>query len=72
MTGLESDNITDSEAIRSCLGCGYSLRGLGTEPRCPECGLLNIPDAYRKQVWALVDSGKWFFSGPESLFDSGG
>lgn len=53
---------------RSCLGCGYSLLGLGTEPRCPECGLLNIPDAYRRQVWELVDSGKWFFSGFFSPF----
>lgn len=45
-----------------CLGCGYSLTGLPDPPRCPECGLLNIPDGYRKQVWDLVDSGKWFFS----------
>ena len=45
-----------------CLGCGYSLTGLPDPPHCPECGLLNIPDGYRKQVWELVDSGKWFFS----------
>ncbi len=34
----------------------------------PECGLLNIPEGYRRQVWELVDSGKWFFSGPFSFF----
>jgi hypothetical protein len=48
---------------RRCLACGYNLRGLGDEPRCPECGLLNIPEEYRKQVWELIDSGRWFFSG---------
>ncbi|MBI3834272.1 MAG: hypothetical protein HY287_08085 [Planctomycetes bacterium] len=48
---------------RPCLGCGYDLRGLGDEPRCPECGLLNVPQGYREEVWRLVDSGKWFFSG---------
>lgn len=47
---------------RPCLACGYDLQGLGESPRCPECGLLNIPDGYRQQVWELVDSGKWFFS----------
>ncbi|UCE60395.1 MAG: hypothetical protein JSU63_01335 [Phycisphaerales bacterium] len=52
-----------SEPERFCLACGYNLRGLGDEPRCPECGLLNIPEGLRKQVWDLVDSGKWFFSG---------
>ena len=52
----------DTSADRVCLACGYSLRGLGDEPRCPECGLLNIPTGYREQVWELVDSGKWFFS----------
>jgi hypothetical protein len=51
---------TDSE--RPCLACGYNLRGLGDGPRCPECGLLNLPDGLRRQVWALVDSGAWFFS----------
>jgi len=49
-------------AERYCLGCGYNLTGLGEEPRCPECGLLNIPQGYREEVWRLVDSGKWFFS----------
>jgi hypothetical protein len=38
------------------------LQGLAEEPRCPECGLLNIPEGYRRQVQELVDSGKWFFS----------
>lgn len=45
------------------MACGYNLFGLGDEPRCPECGLLNIPSAFRQQVWDLVDSGRWFFSG---------
>lgn len=48
--------------LRPCLACGYNLEGLGDEPRCPECGLLNIPEGYRRQLWELVDSGKWFFS----------
>jgi hypothetical protein len=51
-----------SESARPCLACGYDLQGLGDEPRCPECGLLNIPEGYRRQVHELVDSGKWFFS----------
>ncbi len=55
----------EAEPARRCLACGYNLFGLGDEPRCPECGLLNIPSAFRQQVWDLVDSGKWFFS---SLF----
>ncbi|GJQ30007.1 MAG: hypothetical protein HBSAPP03_18910 [Phycisphaerae bacterium] len=24
-----------------CSGCGYDLRGLGTHPACPECGMSN-------------------------------
>lgn len=51
-----------SESGRTCLACGYDLQGLGDEPRCPECGLLNIPEGFRRQVWELVDSGKWLFS----------
>lgn len=47
---------------RPCVACGYDLRGLGEEPRCPECGLLNIPSALRKQVWEAVDARTWFFS----------
>jgi len=54
--------------MRPCLACGYDLSGHGEEARCPECGLLNIPEGYRRQVWELVDSGKWFFSGPFSFF----
>lgn len=56
------------ETVRTCVACGYNLFGLGDEPRCPECGLRNIPDEFRCQVWELVDSGKWFFSGPLALF----
>jgi len=59
---------TPVETARACVACGYSLFGLGDEPRCPECGLRNIPDEFRRQVWELVDSGKWFFSGPFELF----
>ncbi|MHC5108495.1 MAG: hypothetical protein ACYTHJ_01295 [Planctomycetota bacterium] len=40
---------------RRCVACHYTLDGLGDEPRCPECGLLNIPDEYRKAVWKHVD-----------------
>jgi len=54
---------SDLHAERRCVACGYNLFGLGEEPRCPECGLRNIPSGFRQQVWDLVDSGKWFFSG---------
>lgn len=54
--------IIASESARPCLACGYDLQGLGEEPCCPECGLLNIPEGYRRQVHELVDCGKWFFS----------
>lgn len=57
------ETLVQTYASRSCLACGYDLQGLGEEPRCPECGLLNVPQGYREEVWGLVDSGKWFFSG---------
>lgn len=59
---------THIETVRVCVACGYNLFGLGDQPRCPECGLRNIPDEFRRRVWELVDSGKWFFSGPLALF----
>lgn len=52
----------DQGQPRKCVACGYNLFGLGEEPRCPECGLTNIPEVFRREVWELVDSGKWFFS----------
>jgi hypothetical protein len=60
--GRRGPGTDEAEPARRCLACGYNLFGLGDEPRCPECGLLNIPDGYRRQVWELVDSGRWFFS----------
>jgi len=54
--------------LANCVDCGYDLRGQQDEPRCPECGRLNIPEAYREEVQELVDSGRWFFSSPFSLF----
>ncbi|MCH8146990.1 MAG: hypothetical protein IH987_03225, partial [Planctomycetes bacterium] len=59
----ESVHDASGNADRYCIACGYNLRGLGEQPRCPECGLLHITDHFRQQVWDLVDSGKWFFSG---------
>jgi hypothetical protein len=59
------DESDSPDASRKCVACGYILYGLGDEPRCPECGLLNVPEGYRRQVWGLVDSRTWFFS---SLF----
>ena len=50
------------EQARKCISCGYNLRGLGEEPRCPECGLLNIPEGLRRQVQEAVDAKPWFFS----------
>ncbi len=40
---------------RRCVVCGYDLHGLGDEPRCPECGLQNIPEAFQRDVWQHVD-----------------
>lgn len=68
-SGKHGTSATGSvEAPRRCLACGYDLRGLGEDLRCPECGLRNIPSAYRQQVWDLIDSGRWFFSGFFSPF----
>ena len=60
---LDASGTEQRHEERRCVACGYDLRGSGDEPRCPECGLLNIPAGYRQQVWDLVDSGRWFFSG---------
>lgn len=65
---LEAPAAPESGTPRQCVACGYLLFGLGNEPRCPECGLVNIPEGFRRQVWELVDSGKWFFSGFFSPF----
>ncbi len=64
----EAPAAPESGRPRQCVACGYLLFGLGDEPRCPECGLVNIPEGFRRQVWELVDSGKWFFSGFFSPF----
>jgi hypothetical protein len=40
----EINQLVESCKDRKCLACGYDLQGLGDEPRCPECGLLNIPE----------------------------
>lgn len=56
-------------AVRRCVACGYDLFGLGDQPRCPECGLLNIPEGFRQQVWKLVDAKTVFFSNPLNPFN---
>lgn len=53
---------------RMCLACGYNLYGLGKELRCPECGLVNLPDNIRRQTWEFVDARSWFFSSMFQLF----
>ncbi len=58
----------DQSDVRICIACGYSLRGLGAEPRCPECGLLNVTQAFREQVWKAIDRGGWLISAPQSFF----
>lgn len=55
-------SMDQNDAARSCLACGYNLTGLGESPRCPECGLLNIPEGYRRQVWEFIDRRPWFIS----------
>ena len=62
MKTIQTAALTSDEEDRKCIACGYSLRGLSDEPRCPECGLLNVPEGLRKQVQQLVDSRPWFFS----------
>jgi len=57
-----------SGILANCADCGYDLRGQQESARCPECGRLNIPEAYRQEVHDLVDRGRWFFSSPFSLF----
>ena len=62
MKTIPTAALTSDEEDRKCIACGYNLRGLGDEPRCPECGLLNVPEALRKQVQQLIDLKPWFFS----------
>lgn len=62
MKTIQTAVLASDEEDRKCIACGYNLRGLGDEPRCPECGLLNVPDALRKQVQQLIDLKPWFFS----------
>ncbi len=62
MRTIQTAAVTSDEEDRKCIACGYNLRGLGDEPRCPECGLLNVPEGLRKQVQQLVDSRPWFCS----------
>jgi len=60
--------MVEVEAHPRCVDCGYDLHGLGEAVRCPECGRVNVPEAYRREVWAMVDRGTWFFSNPFQLF----
>ena len=39
-----------------CLYCRYNLTGLPEGSRCPECGMVSVPEALRREVWDLVDS----------------
>ena len=39
-----------------CLYCAYNLTGLAEGTRCPECGMVSVPEALRKEVWGIVDS----------------
>ena len=68
-SSTQTDAGEDPNAIRFCVACGYNLFGLGDEPRCPECGLLNIPTGLRQLVWDRIDSGCWFFSSFLGIFE---
>jgi hypothetical protein len=57
----------DSVVIRRCIACEYDLRGLGVEPRCPECGLVNVAQDFRDQVWRLIDQGAWLITPPQGF-----
>ena len=39
-----------------CVHCGYNLRGLATDGRCPECGALIAP-SLRNDLLSVADSG---------------
>ncbi len=39
-----------------CLYCRYNLTGLPEGSRCPECGMVSVPEALRREVWDLVGS----------------
>ncbi|MCP4593872.1 MAG: hypothetical protein GY842_24320 [bacterium] len=39
-----------------CSYCGYNLTGLGEGTRCPECGMVSVPEALRREVWGICDS----------------
>lgn len=47
-------SVDDASAPR-CLYCHYNLTGLPEPARCPECGMVNVPQAYRLEVQKIVD-----------------
>src|SRR3954470_21101858 len=57
MSGVSdaAGDVGEGRGVEVCLNCGYSLRGLAREGRCPECG-----EDYPAEGVVLVGrEGRW-------------
>ncbi len=45
----------DDACAPRCVYCNYNLTGLSEAGRCPECGMVNVPQAYRLEVQNIID-----------------
>ena len=53
----------ESDLLQNCPFCNYSLKGLPTEHKCPECGqpfdrrwrlFGNVPSSYKRRPWVKI------------------